>query len=51
MTTNAKISRAIKERTGKTEEECEDIISQYRILRNKAKVNSAKRTERLKRTL
>jgi hypothetical protein len=42
------MKKAIKERTGKTEAECEDIIAQYRKLRAKAKVNSAKRTERLK---
>jgi len=42
------MKKAIKERTGKTEAECEDIIAQYRKLRAKAKVNSAKRTEKLK---
>jgi hypothetical protein len=42
------MKKAIKERTGKTEAECEDIIAQYRKLRAKAKVNNAKRTEKLK---
>jgi len=42
------MKKAIKERTGKTEAECEDIISQYRILRNKSKVNGAKRIAKLK---
>jgi len=42
------MKKAIKERTGKTEAECEDIIAQYRKLRAKAKVNNAKRTETLK---
>ena len=42
------MKKAIKERTGKTEAECEDIIAQYRKLREKAKVNNAKRTEKLK---
>jgi hypothetical protein len=42
------MKKAIKERTGKTEAECEDIIAQYRKLRAKAKVNSAKRTQKLK---
>jgi hypothetical protein len=42
------MKKAIKERTGKTEAECEDIISQYRILRNKSKVNRAKRIAKLK---
>ena len=42
------MKKAIKERTGKTEAECEDIIAQYRMLRNKAKVNGAKRIAKLK---
>jgi len=42
------MKKQIKERTGKTEAECEDIISQYRMLRNKAKVNGAKRIAKLK---
>ena len=42
------MKKALKERTGKTEAECEDIIAQYRKLREKAKVNNAKRTEKLK---
>jgi len=42
------MKKAIKERTGKTEAECEDIIAQYRKLRAKAKVNGAKRIAKLK---
>ena len=42
------MKKQIKERTGKTESECEDIIAQYRMLRNKAKVNGAKRIAKLK---
>ena len=39
----------LKAKTGKTEKECEDIISQYKALREKAKVGRAKRTSKLKK--
>lgn len=42
-----KMKAEIKDRTGKTEEECEQIIAEYRKLREKAKRVKAKRLEKL----